>query len=162
MRRYEVRDYRSGDASGTFAVFVAAVTVTASADYSTAQIAAWSRPEERDLVSWDRTMSERHSFVAVVDREIVGFSDVSADGHIDMMFVAPQHTRQGVARRLLAALEAHARSLGVRRLSADVSVTARPFFTRHGFLVEAEQHPVIGDVQMINYRMTKVLTDCSM
>ncbi len=158
MRKFEVRPYRSGDASDTLTVFLAAVTVTASADYSAVQIAAWSRPERRDLVGWDRAMSMRHSLVAVVDREIVGFSDVSTDGHIDMMFVAPQHTRQGVARGLLSALDTHARSLGVRRLFADVSVTARPFFAQHGFLVEAEQHPVIGDVQMTNYRMAKMLT----
>ncbi|MFC7767026.1 GNAT family N-acetyltransferase [Leucobacter soli] len=72
-------------------------------------------------------MSSRGSFVATVDDEIVGFSDVAADGRIDMMFVAPEHQRRGVAGRLLAEAERRARTSGVAELYTDASITARPF-----------------------------------
>ncbi|WP_245933752.1 GNAT family N-acetyltransferase [Arthrobacter livingstonensis] len=59
--------------------------------------------------------------------------------------------------RLLAHVEAHARSERRPALSADVSITARPFFERHGFTVEAEQHPVKAGVELTNYKMRKLL-----
>src|SRR5699024_6596315 len=45
----EIRPYRSADAAGTLAVFLAAITQTASADYSREQIAAWARPGSRTV-----------------------------------------------------------------------------------------------------------------
>ncbi|NMM24857.1 MAG: GNAT family N-acetyltransferase [Phycicoccus sp.] len=79
------------------------------------------------------------------------------DGYVDMMFVSPRHQRRGVARQLLAHVEAHARSEGIPALSADVSITARPFFERHGFTVEAEQHPVKAGVELTNDKMRREL-----
>ncbi|WP_258131454.1 MULTISPECIES: GNAT family N-acetyltransferase [unclassified Microbacterium] len=153
----EIRPYRSEDARATLAVFIDAVTVTAAADYSTEQIAAWARPAQRNESDWDRAMKGRNSYVCVVDDAIAGFSDVSPTGYIDMMFVSPRHARRGLASALLALLEAEARATGAIALSADVSLTARPFFERHGFIVEAEQHPMTAGVPMTNFQMTRPL-----
>ncbi|MDR2997660.1 MAG: GNAT family N-acetyltransferase, partial [Microbacterium sp.] len=95
--------------------------------------------------------------VAVVDGRVAGFSDVSAEGYIDMMFVSPAFTRRGVARALLAEVESRALAAGTAALMANVSVTARPFFEHAGFSVEAEQHPVIDGIELTNFRMTKPL-----
>ncbi|MBH0117026.1 GNAT family N-acetyltransferase [Salinibacterium sp. NG253] len=153
----DVRPYRPADAAPTLAVFLSAVTITASADYSPQQIAAWARADEREIPVWDQSMSARNSFVALVDGEIAGFSDVSSDGYIDMMFVSPQHSRQGVAAALLDFIEVIARERASPSLSANVSVTARPFFEKRGFQVEAEQHPVLNGVELNNFTMTKSL-----
>jgi len=152
-----IRPYGHEDAADTLAIFLAAVMETAAADYSPEQILAWARPECRDLATWHSVMLERNSFVATVAGAAAGFSDVDSDGHIDMMFVAPRFLRQGVARQLLAHVEASARAQQATELTADVSITARQFFERHGFAVEAEQHPVIAGVQLTNYRMRKSL-----
>lgn len=156
-RLITVRSYRSDDAEATHDLFVAAIMEIASADYSQEQTTAWAKPEHRDLVQWDAAMRRRDSIVAVIEGTVVGFSDVSLEGYIDMMFVSPRHTRRGVASALLAFLEDQAANLSLRELSANVSVTARPFFERNGFVVEAQQYPVTGGVQMTNFRMRKVL-----
>jgi len=158
--RVQIRPYRDEDANATLAVFHAAVTGTAAADYTDAQIAAWSRPGQRNAADWNRRRTERDSFVAVLSgqEEIVGFTDVDADGYIDMLYTSPRYSRRGVARSLLSAAETHARRLGADHLWANVSITARPFFERHGFSVQAEQHPVLGGVWMTNFRMTKPIT----
>ncbi|MET4004778.1 hypothetical protein BJ956_002373 [Arthrobacter psychrochitiniphilus] len=54
-------------------------------------------------------------------------------------------------------MEAHARAERLTELTADVSITARPFFERYGFVVKAKQHPVMVGVQLTNYAMTKNL-----
>lgn len=153
----QLRPYRGDDASATLAVFLAAVTETAAADYSPKQIAAWARPESRELSAWDKQLKDRNTVVAVVLDEIAGFSDVSDDGYIDRMFVSPRYARRGVGRALLAELERRARLMGATRMSANVSITARPFFERYDFQVDAEQRPVVDVVAMTNFRMSKRL-----
>ncbi|WP_104190499.1 GNAT family N-acetyltransferase [Cryobacterium sp. Y82] len=154
-----IRPYGQADAADTLAIFLAAVTETAAADYSPEQIQAWARPEERDLPTWHASMQERNSYVATVDGAPAGFSDVNPAGYIDMLFVAPRYQRQGLARQLIGRVEVHARQAQLTELIADVSITARPFFERHGFTVEVEQHPVMGGVSLTNYKMKKKLLD---
>lgn len=62
-----------------------------------------------------------------------------------------------MARTLLETLEATAREFGAQRLSANVSITARPFFEHQGFIAVAKQRPIIAGVRMINFHMTKPL-----
>ena len=154
MSGIELRKYNSRDATATLAVFLAAVTETAARDYSPEQIAAWARPGQRELIDWDESRRTLNTYVAILDGNVAGFSDVSAAGYIDMMFVAPRYGRRGVGATLLSFLE---RSTPASVLAADVSITARPFFEAHGFVVEAEQHPRIVGVRMTNFRMTKQL-----
>ena len=104
-------------------------------------------------------MLARESYVALVGEQAAGFSDVSAEGYIDMLFVSPRFARRGVARELLTFVELRARALSARWLSSNVSITARPLFRAMGFQVVAEQHPVTGGVVMTNFRMTKVLAE---
>lgn len=152
-----IHPYGPEDAADTLAIFLAAVTETAAADYTLEQIQAWARPEVRELSTWHAAMQERNSYVATVNGEPAGFSDIDPRGYIDMMFVAPGYLRLGVARQLLGFVEAHARSEHLTALTADVSITARPFFERNGFVVQAEQHPVKSGVQLTNYAMKKNL-----
>lgn len=85
-----IRSYDSADAGETLRIFHDAITVTASADYTPEQIAAWARPDDRDVSGWDRSMLARGSHVALISGQLAGFSDVSADGYVDMMFVSPR------------------------------------------------------------------------
>jgi putative acetyltransferase len=153
----QIRPYDELDGESTLATFLTAVTVTAATDYSAEQIAAWSAPDERDCDEWNRARMSSGTIVATVDADVVGFSDVSATGYIDMLFVSPEFTRQGVARALLSAIERRAIAAGATTLSTDASITARPFFQQHGFQVVLEQHPIVRDVRMTNYRMLKIL-----
>lgn len=153
--RVRIRSYDSADAGETLRIFHDAITITASADYTPEQIAAWARPDNRDVGGWDRSMLARESYVALVGEHLAGFSDVSTDGYIDMMFVSPRFARQGVARELLTFLELRARMMSASRLFSNVSITARPLFESFGFHVVDEQHPVTGGVVMTNFHMLK-------
>lgn len=114
---------------------------------------------------------------------VVGFIDVDDSGYIDMLFVAPHCARQGVATALLGAVErftaargtgdgaedgtGYDAGRGIRRsaegctgdgigeLRVHASITARPFFERHGFRVVAIRHPRIGEVAFVNYLMVR-------
>ncbi|GAB3702987.1 GNAT family N-acetyltransferase [Nocardiopsis oceani] len=148
IRRYEQRD-----AAATLDVFVGAVTETASADYSPEQIAAWAGPERPDLDRWNSARQKLETFVAEIDGTVAGFADVSETGYVDMVFVSPRAGRRGVATALLDQVRERALSRGNSELSTHASITAKPFFARHGFAVVEERHPVVKGVEMTNYRM---------
>jgi putative acetyltransferase len=141
----------------TLRIFEEAITVTASADYTPEQIFAWARPGQRDVAEWDQAMRGRNSYIALVEDQVAGFSDVSAEGHIEMLFVSPHFARRGVARKLLRSLERKAQDLSARQLTADVSATARSVFEASGFHVEPEQHLVVHGAAMTNFHMIKAL-----
>ena len=78
-----IRSYRLADAADTLAIFLAAVTETAAENYSPDQIQAWAGPETRELSTWHAARQERNSYVATVDGEPAGFSEVDPQGYID-------------------------------------------------------------------------------
>jgi putative acetyltransferase len=151
-----LRAYCVEDAAATLAVFERAVRLTASADYGSRQVSAWLGAD-RDLVDWNTARLATTTQVAVIGERIAGFVDVNHDGYIDMLFVDPNRQRQGVASALLDWTEATATAIGASQLSAFVSITARPVFEAHGFVVHQERVPVVHGVPMKNFHMIRQL-----
>ncbi|MFF2622784.1 GNAT family N-acetyltransferase [Oerskovia jenensis] len=151
-----LRAYDESDAEATLRVFLRAVRVTASKDYSPEQVAAWAS-EDIPLDVWAVKRLQTGTVVAVEGDEVLGFSDVDERGYIDMMFVDPAVTRRGVASALLDHVTRVARERGAVELTTYASLTARPFFGKHGFVVVEERHPVLRGVSLTNFSMRKPL-----
>ncbi|TCO13866.1 putative acetyltransferase [Kribbella steppae] len=148
-----MRTYEPEDAEPTWEAYFRAIRDTASKDYSSEQVAAWA-PESVDLVEWNERRSAAHTFVAVIDERVVGFSDVTDDGLLDMLFVHPDASGRGAARALVEAVIVKARELGLSELHTHASRTARPAFERFGFEVErANAHNWIRGENLPNYDM---------
>lgn len=130
-----VRAYREADAEAIARLYRETVRTINARDYSAAQIAVWARPEQDG--AWWRERLARYPAVFVAERlgEIAGFAETEDSGHVDCLYVHHRHQGVGIGSALLAAIEARARSLGIRRLFADVSLTAHPFFRAKGFTV---------------------------
>ena len=93
------------------------------------------RSAQVDEARWRQKMRDSRVLVAVIDRQPVGF--ISAIGSdIDLLFVAPERARQGIAGALLAELF---RQIPQGTLTVEASITARACFARHGFTVVEEQ-----------------------
>ena len=151
-----LRRFRPEDTPALIALFKDTVRRVNSRDYTPEQVRAWA-PDMVDPVRW-AVLIDRYTLVAETDGRIVGFTDLEPDGHIDRFFVHADYQGQGVGRTMLTELVAEAVRLGVCRLYAEVSITARPFFGRNGFVVVAEQEVTVRGVKMTNYRMERVLS----
>lgn len=147
-----LRPYRDEDAAATLAVFRRAIRGLASRDYTAEQVEAWASPDI-DPDVWAQRRRARRTQVAEVDGRVVGFTDVDADGYVDMLFVDPGVARRGVGSALLDWARATATELGADELTTHASLTARPVFEAHGFTVVAEQRPVLRGVALTNFRM---------
>lgn len=148
----DIRPHVVSDAAATLAVFRAAIRGTASADYTPDQIEAWASSDIH-VHDWSRRRAARNTVVATVLGDVVGFTDVDSDGYIDMLFVHPTHSRQGVASTLMQWVRGEAVGTGASTLLTHASITARPFFEAHGFTVINVLHPVIRGVPLLNHEM---------
>lgn len=149
-----IRPYRVEDCPLLVALFRQSVRQVGALHYTPEQVLAWA-PDEIDTGHFGARRASRPTWVVEKDGQIVGFTDLEADGQIDMLYVHPEFQRQGVAKTLLEALEANAVDRGMRRIYAQASIGARPFFERHGFSVVAEQQVRRNGQTFVNYRMEK-------
>lgn len=149
-----IRSYRPGDLDAVIAVFRAAVRGVPPSDYTPEEVGAWA---ELDRDRWAERRASRPTWVALLGKSVIGFADLEPDGHLDMMYVHPDHQRAGVATALLNRVEAAARARGLSRISTEASITARPFFERRGFAVVAAQAVEKSGLLLRNFRMLKVL-----
>jgi putative acetyltransferase len=151
-----VRRYVPADLDALIDLFRESVRRIAIRDYTEAQVKAWA-PDTVDRASWATRRASRPTWVAEIDDEIAGFTDLEPDGHVDMMFVHPDHQGRGVANALLNHVESEAARLGLARLHTEASITARPFFEKKGFRVLAPQTVSLRGQDFVNYRMEKRL-----
>ncbi|CAA9475846.1 MAG: hypothetical protein AVDCRST_MAG02-4107 [uncultured Rubrobacteraceae bacterium] len=151
-----VRDYERGDAEGICRLFYETVRGVNLGDYSPEQVRAWA-PAPPDPEAWHGRMSGRHTLVAEGDRGVVGFAELEEDGHLDMLYCHRDVVGRGVGSLLYGAVEERARGLGIGRIFTEASITARPFFGRHGFAVLRRNTVVRRGVALTNFSMEKVL-----
>jgi putative acetyltransferase len=152
----EIRDYQDCDCTALADIFNRAVRQIARRDYSPAQIAAWA-PQTHDLDAFGARRTASPTFVAEYKGQIAGFTDLDAEGHIDMFYVDPDFQRRGVGSAMLRFVTARAQAGRCKRLYGEVSITARPVFERHGFKVLAYQTVETNGQALGNYRMEKLL-----
>lgn len=150
------RDYGSADAATLCRLFFETVRSVNAADYSEEQLWAWA-PEIPDTETWHERMSGRHTLVAEEEGQIVGFAELEGNGHLDMFYVRKDAVGRGVGSCLYAAVEGRALELGPGRLFTEASITARPFFERHGFVVLGRNVLARRGVELVNYSMEKAL-----
>lgn len=154
-----VRPYRPEDAVQIAALFRDTVRTVNLGDYSQAQVEAWAPDDPAAADRWAATLSRggRAAFVAAAGEEVLGFADVEPDGHLDHLFVHHRHQRRGIASALHDAVEAAARRFGASRLFTEASITARPFFLRHGYAEVRRQTVTVRGVDFTNFVMEKPL-----
>ena len=124
--------------------------------YTSEQTTVWaSRAEQTDR--WEQKLKEQHFLVAEINQKIIGFASLTTEGYLDLLYIHKDFQRQGVATQLLENLKATAKASKLGVLSSDVSISARPFFEKHGFRVLCEQTVFIGNVSLMNYKMEFLL-----
>ncbi|WP_421229501.1 GNAT family N-acetyltransferase [Aeromonas jandaei] len=152
----EIRKYKAGDETRLFSVFLSAVHDIASCDYTAEQIQAWA-PDDISPELWADHIRALKPFVAEIDDDIAGYADIQPNGYIDHFFVAGHYARLGVGTKLMTRIHESAKEQGIFELTADVSKTAEPFFSYHGFQVEERRFPVRRGVTLQNALMRKKL-----
>ena len=127
-----LRPYLAADAPLLAEIFRAGVEELTGDDYGPAQQAAWAAAAD-DRDAFAARLAGALTLVATAQGAPVGFASLVGTEEIDMLYVHPAATGQGVAALLVDALEKLAAGRGAKRLKADASDTALGFFEHRGF-----------------------------
>lgn len=138
--------------------YTASIRTLAAPYYTPEQLAAWA-PVPPDPVRWQERLARLHTLVAESDGVLAGFASYTLDGYLDFLFTHPDFARRGVASRLYHRVESALHAVKVRRVSAHVSLAARPFFERHGFHVEREESVECRGAYLRRFAMHKQLAE---
>ncbi|WP_276345897.1 GNAT family N-acetyltransferase [Daejeonella sp. JGW-45] len=137
-------------------LFVDTVRAICRKDYNDEQIQAWISGV-KDTQRWRQRLDEQHVLLALTGDQITAFGTIKDGNYIDMFFVHKDFQGQGIAGKIYSELEDKARELNSDYIDSKVSITARPFFEKMGFLVLAEQTVKRMGVELVNYRMRKMV-----
>lgn len=151
----KIREYEPDDLPELMALFRRSVLEGASRDYNPEQLSAWADTVEQQ--TWAERLAGQTVAVCEMDEGIGGFASMGANGHLDFMFVHPEHLRRGIASMLYSHLETWADAQGIERIYTEASLTAKPFFEKQGFAVIVRQTVERNDVTLNNFRMEKWL-----
>lgn len=151
-----IRPFEPSDTDALISLFQLSVRNGAAEDYTHEQRLAWA-PGNIDRDQWLTKRLSRPTWVAVIDSQIVGFTDLEFDGHIDMLYVHPDFHRRGIASILVGKVHDAASQQAVNRLFTEASITARPAFEKFGFSIIQEQTVHRNGQDFINFQMEKYL-----
>lgn len=125
-------------------------------DYTSEQVECWAARGE-DVSVWEERISEQYFILAEENNAILGFAALKLSGYLNSMFVHKDYQGKGIATFLLKKIEEYARLKDISEITADVSITAQPFFSKKGYVILEQQTVCIG-ISMTNYKMSKVLS----
>lgn len=157
-QKFYIRSFEPGDKVEIYQLFYDTVHCINCQDYTEKQLNAWA-PKVPDLSQWRKSLAKNYSFVAVDKNsgKIIGFSDLEENGCLNRGFVHKDYQRQAIGKALLDVCKEKAIALDIKKLFSDVSITAKPFFEKCGYVVEAIQTKELRGLIFTNYRMVKVL-----
>jgi putative acetyltransferase len=155
---FTVRPYRDSDAADLADILHRAVAIIGRRYYSAAQVEAWlSGPRDERRIREKNADGRKVWVAAGAGDRPVAYIDLEPDGHIDMLFCAPEASGRGLASALYRRLEAFARQQKLPGLFAEASEAAKPVFEHWGFTVVARRDFEIRSVPIHNYEMRKEL-----
>ncbi len=137
-------------------LYVDTIKSVCTQDYNSAQIAVWTATAA-NTPRWIKVLENQLVIIAEKNRQMVGYGTLDKGNYIDFFYIHKDFQRRGIARKILSQIETHARCTGNTHLTSDVSITAKPFFEKNGFEVVCEQKNVRHGVELINFKMHKML-----
>jgi len=137
---FTIRQAQQTDTIALKELFQNTVLAVNSKDYSQAEVEDWASCGD-DLSNIEE-MIKTHYFIVAVNQQsqIVGFSSITPHGYLHSMFVHKDFQGKGIATMLLEEIERYAITAGIMRITSEVSLTARPFFEKKGYIVKEEQN----------------------
>jgi putative acetyltransferase len=151
-----VRPFLRADAPLLGEIFRASIEELGAEDYSETQREAWAAAAD-DEETFAARLEKQLTILATIGGSPVGFASLKGTDRIDMLYVHPAVSGQGVGTMLVDAFEKLAAARGASRLTADVSDSAQEFFRRRGFVAQQRNSVRCGGEWLANTTMEKKL-----
>lgn len=153
-----LRPFLAADTPMLAAIFVAAIQELTGDDYSEAQQEAWAAAAG-DEAAFGKKLAGELTLIATLQNSPVGFASLKGADQIDMLYVHPSVSGQGVGATLCEALERLAAARGTRNLSVDASDNALDFFRKRGYVAKQRNSVTVNGEWLANTTMQKTLAN---
>src|SRR5215471_5178176 len=153
-----LRPFLAADTPMLAAIFVAAIEELTGDDYSEAQQEAWAAAAG-DAAAFGKKLAGELTLIATLQNSPVGFASLKGADQIDMLYVHPSVSGQGVGATLCEALERLAAARGTRNLSVDASDNALDFFRKRGYVAKQRNSVTVNGEWLANTTMQKTLAN---
>ena len=98
-----------------------------------------------------------YAVVAELNDVIVGIGAADDTGYSDLLYVHKNYQRMGIATLIADEIDEYLRSKGVKAISTDASITAKPFFEKRGYVVQKELSVECRGQFLTNFKMQTLL-----
>ena len=150
-----LRPFLPADAPALARLFRESVEILAEEEYTDEQRAAWAAASD-DVAAFAQKLANSLTLVAIREREIAGFASFN-NGHLDLLYVSPDHAREGVATTLVDAIEKLAVARGLKEIETDASDVAHDFFKGRGYVATQRNTVSLNGEWFANTTMKKQL-----
>ncbi|RYJ37178.1 GCN5-related N-acetyltransferase [Flavobacterium anhuiense] len=137
-------------------LYIETIQIVCKNDYDSTQIKAWISGV-KNTERWIEVIEKQFVLLAIIENKIVGFGTLKDGNYIDFFYIHKDFQRQGIADKILKELEMEAKKHNSTIITSDISITAKPFFEKKGFVVNAEQKNIRLGIELINFNMEKEL-----
>ncbi|OOE51921.1 GNAT family N-acetyltransferase [Salinivibrio kushneri] len=127
-----IRKANSNDAQAIFDLRNRAILAKCSAHYTEEQLSLWTQGSvsERFVADVVDTF-----YVSEIDGQVIGSGKLNTQtGLVDAIFVEPDYSGRGAAKKMLQFLEHLAKEQGLRLLTLESTLNAAPFYRACGFV----------------------------
>lgn len=129
-----VRTARPDELDTLHDIFVEAGRHVWPADYPAEAVEAMLANNTPDM--YEEGVAREEVVLAVDGEEVLGFA-CAAPGRLRALYVRPPAMRQGIGSTLLEAAEAIARRGDAETITLNATLSAAPFYARHGFRTDS-------------------------
>ena len=156
MEEFKILDYDESMLEEMMQLFYDTVHTVNARHYRKEQLNGWA-PQNSDKRFWEERLKKNVCKVAFINNQMVGFTELVDDGHVDTLYVHKDFQRRRIAANLIEELLQIAEKRNYRVLTTEASITAKPFFEAHGFRVTRIKKKLYNGKDFTNYKMTKEL-----
>jgi GNAT superfamily N-acetyltransferase len=128
--------------------------------YTAAQRHAWARQADEAQPAPALLHSLNHGSGLVCsdpEGKVVAFGVREPHDRVALLYCHPSHQRQGLARRLLQAMEQQAGAEGIQKLRTEASLLSHALFCDEGWQVQWREELLIHGVHFRRFRLAKTL-----
>ncbi|MGI8636169.1 MAG: GNAT family N-acetyltransferase [Segetibacter sp.] len=156
MEEFKILDYEEPMLDEMMQLFYDTVHTVNARHYRKDQLNGWA-PENSDKRFWEERLRKNVCKVAFLNNQMVGFTELVDDNHVNTLYVHKDFQRRKVAAKLMQELMQIAERRNCTMLTTEASITAKPFFEAHGFRVTRIKKKLYNGKDFTNYKMKKVL-----
>jgi putative acetyltransferase len=155
---FPLRPFLPADTMALRDLFAQSIEELTADDYDEDQRLAWIAAAE-DAGEFAERLAGMLTLVVQLDGEYLGFASLKDNKTIDMLYVHPDFTREGVGSALVEALEKIAGARGAEAITVDASDTAVAFFEHRGYAATQRNSVPRDDQWLSNTTMIKRLAE---